>query len=137
MMMFLRRPLSLLSSPGLRRQRRGGERQSFRGGKKKSASFATLTSNTTHKEESSFFQSRLYSPKPTSLSHIQSAYVHLPFCKQKCHYCDFATQIIGDRRTGQDGGKINDAMDLYTDFVCREITHQGRLRGTYEKTSSR
>ena len=28
-------------------------------------------------------------------------------------------------------------MDAYTDFVCREITHQGRLRGTYEKTSSR
>ncbi len=144
MMMFLRRPLSLLSSPGLRRQQqrqRGGGRTRFRGGgggKKKRASFATLTSNNdTNKEESFIFQSRLYSPKPTRLSHIQSAYVHLPFCKQKCHYCDFATQIIGDRRTGRDGGEINDAMDVYTDFVCREITHQGRLRGTYEKTSSR
>ena len=140
--MFLRRPLSLLSSSGLRRQRRqrGGERHGFRGGgKKKRASFATLTTSTndTNKEESFIFQSRLHSPKPTRLSHIQSAYVHLPFCKQKCHYCDFATQIIGDRRTGRDGGKINDAMDAYTDFVCREITHQGRLRGTYEKTSSR
>ena len=143
MMMFLRRPLSLLSSSGLRRQRRqrGGERHGFRGGgkKKRASSFATLTTSTndTNKEESSIFQSRLHSPKPTRLSHIQSAYVHLPFCKQKCHYCDFATQIIGDRRIGRDGGKINDAMDAYTDFVCREITHQGRLRGTYEKTSSR
>ena len=143
MMMFLRRPLSLLSSSGLRRQRRqrGGERHGFRGGgkKKRASSFATLTTSTndTNKEESFIFQSRLHSPKPTRLSHIQSAYVHLPFCKQKCHYCDFATQIIGDRRTGRDGGKINDAMDVYTDFACREITHQGRLRGTYEKTSSR
>ena len=28
-------------------------------------------------------------------------------------------------------------MEEYADAVCREIAHQGRLRGTYEKTSSR
>jgi coproporphyrinogen III oxidase-like Fe-S oxidoreductase len=61
--------------------------------------------------------------------------VHLPFCKQKCHYCDFATQIVGGNH--QKSEKILDAMDAYTDFVCREITHQGRLRGTYDRTASR
>ena len=28
-------------------------------------------------------------------------------------------------------------MEEYADAVCREIAHQGRLRGTYEKTRSR
>ena len=87
------------------------------------------------KEESKRFQSKLYAPKATTLTPIRSAYVHLPFCKQKCHYCDFATQIVGGNH--QKSGKILDAMDTYTDFVCREITHQGRLRGTYDRTASR
>jgi len=69
---------------------------------------------------------------------IESAYVHLPFCAQKCHYCDFATQIVGpNTQWKRGGGAIEDAMEEYADAVCREIAHQGRLRGTYEKTRSR
>ena len=71
---------------------------------------------------------------------IESAYVHLPFCAQKCHYCDFATQIVGPNTQQwkkKRGGAIEDAMVEYADAVCREIAHQGRLRGTYEKTRSR
>ena len=74
---------------------------------------------------------------------VKSAYVHLPFCAQKCHYCDFATQIVGPNTTQwkknkRGGGAIvEDAMEEYADAVCREIAHQGRLRGTYEKTRSR
>lgn len=72
---------------------------------------------------------------------IESAYVHLPFCAQKCHYCDFATQVVGPNtqqwKKKRGGGAIEDAMEEYADAVCREIAHQGRLRGTYEKTRSR
>ena len=28
---------------------------------------------------------------------VHSAYVHLPFCKRKCHYCDFSVVALGQR----------------------------------------
>ena len=24
-------------------------------------------------------------------------YIHLPFCRRRCHYCDFPIQVVGDR----------------------------------------
>ncbi|KAK3243301.1 hypothetical protein CYMTET_47041, partial [Cymbomonas tetramitiformis] len=50
--------------------------------------------------------------------HPTAAYVHLPFCKRRCHYCDFA--IIA---TGRDGKQdhVLAAMEAYVDTVCKEI----------------
>jgi len=40
-------------------------------------------------------------------------YVHIPFCKQKCKYCDFNSFYInGEEKIGK-----------YIDAVCKEITH--------------
>ncbi len=39
------------------------------------------------------------------------AYVHIPFCIQRCHYCDFATYSKDQIQ----------ANDEYVDHVCREI----------------
>ncbi len=41
----------------------------------------------------------------------QAVYVHIPFCRQKCLYCDFASYA----------GFSEEAMTQYADAVCREI----------------
>ncbi|MEO0771329.1 MAG: radical SAM family heme chaperone HemW, partial [Cyanobacteria bacterium J06649_4] len=30
----------------------------------------------------------------------RSAYVHIPFCRRRCFYCDFAISVVGDRKRG-------------------------------------
>jgi len=42
---------------------------------------------------------------------IQGIYIHIPFCLQKCLYCDFASFPQQDRET----------MTKYTDSLCQEI----------------
>lgn len=39
-------------------------------------------------------------------------YIHVPFCKSRCSYCDFATDVW---RSG-------DAVERYVDALCREIS---------------
>ncbi len=42
----------------------------------------------------------------------QALYLHIPFCKKRCNYCDFATQAIS----------CNDSrLDSFTDDLIREI----------------
>jgi oxygen-independent coproporphyrinogen-3 oxidase len=38
-------------------------------------------------------------------------YLHIPFCKSRCSYCDFATDVW----------RSSDAVDRYVDALCREI----------------
>lgn len=38
-------------------------------------------------------------------------YLHIPFCKSRCSYCDFATDVYRD----------NDAVDRYVAALCSEI----------------
>lgn len=38
-------------------------------------------------------------------------YVHIPFCKSRCSYCDFATDVYRD----------SGAVQTYVDALCREI----------------
>ena len=45
-----------------------------------------------------------------------AVYVHIPFCLQKCLYCDFASYA----------GYGEDAMRFYAEAVCREIRLQSR-----------
>jgi coproporphyrinogen III oxidase-like Fe-S oxidoreductase len=66
---------------------------------------------------------------------ITSAYVHLPFCKKKCLYCDFPVIALGARSassSGRAGMSIitsyegDSMMDSYVDALCREIELTGR-----------
>lgn len=55
----------------------------------------------------------LYQLPPTS------AYVHLPFCRKRCHYCDFPIVALGSSSNQSHDGdpRITD----YIELICREI----------------
>src|SRR5688572_32528715 len=38
-------------------------------------------------------------------------YLHIPFCKSRCSYCDFATDVY----------RSDDAVQRYVNALCREI----------------
>ncbi len=46
-----------------------------------------------------------------------SAYIHIPFCRRRCYYCDFPITVLGDRHKA----KISPWISEYVDFLCKEI----------------
>lgn len=47
----------------------------------------------------------------------RSAYIHIPFCRRRCYYCDFPISVLGDRRRGENSGMVAD----YVEILCQEI----------------
>mmetsp|Transcript_7010 Transcript_7010/g.25857 ORF Transcript_7010/g.25857 Transcript_7010/m.25857 type:complete len:518 (+) Transcript_7010:119-1672(+) len=63
-----------------------------------------------------------------------AAYVHVPFCKRRCYYCDFPISVVGNK--GAESAFVRDGMQSYTDTVLREIdataSSQEQLNGALD-----
>ncbi len=46
-----------------------------------------------------------------------SAYIHIPFCRRRCYYCDFPISVLGDKTNTNTSGSITE----YVGFLCEEI----------------
>ena len=64
---------------------------------------------------------------PPSMEPITSAYLHLPFCRRRCHYCDFAISLVGD---DAESPIALQGMRRYVDFLIREIALAPYSRST-------
>ncbi|MGK7939190.1 MAG: radical SAM family heme chaperone HemW [Crocosphaera sp.] len=46
-----------------------------------------------------------------------SVYIHIPFCRRRCYYCDFPISVLGDKVDTNKSGSVSQ----YVDFLCQEI----------------
>jgi putative oxygen-independent coproporphyrinogen III oxidase len=51
------------------------------------------------------------------MSGVTAAYLHIPFCRRRCFYCDFPIAVVGDRRHGGNSQSIQH----YVALLCQEI----------------
>lgn len=48
---------------------------------------------------------------------ISAVYIHIPFCRRRCFYCDFPITVLGDSA----GNKYSRWQREYVSFLCEEI----------------
>jgi putative oxygen-independent coproporphyrinogen III oxidase len=65
-----------------------------------------------------------------SLIELKSVYIHIPFCRRRCYYCDFPITVLGDRLRGSASGMI----EQYLDWLCAEIRATPAQTGKHLQT---
>ncbi|KAI3454968.1 hypothetical protein Pfo_011631 [Paulownia fortunei] len=51
----------------------------------------------------------------------KSAYIHLPFCRKRCHYCDFPIIALGSSSSIPEKDNDDPRISNYVETLCREI----------------
>lgn len=51
-----------------------------------------------------------------SFKKITGIYLHIPFCRRRCYYCDFPIKIVGESKSTQ-----KTASQQYTSYLLKEI----------------
>ncbi|MEO0520449.1 MAG: radical SAM family heme chaperone HemW [Cyanobacteria bacterium P01_A01_bin.116] len=59
----------------------------------------------------------LKTAQATAPTIARSAYIHIPFCRRRCYYCDFAISVVGDRKRGD----TSPTIETYVESLIREI----------------
>ncbi|MBW4483885.1 MAG: radical SAM family heme chaperone HemW [Tildeniella torsiva UHER 1998/13D] len=57
------------------------------------------------------------------ISRPASAYVHIPFCRRRCFYCDFPISVLGNHQRGETSGTV----ESYVELLCEEIAATPKL----------
>jgi putative oxygen-independent coproporphyrinogen III oxidase len=65
----------------------------------------------------SFPELNVLSPQSGVWDSPIAAYIHIPFCRRRCFYCDFPVSVIGDRLRGETSLSIQQ----YVNWICEEI----------------
>ena len=81
-------------------------------------------------EQSSLQPAALSPTQPPAISGqdpraVTAAYVHLPFCKRKCFYCDFPVVAVGT--AGVNAPAAADRFSNYVALLTREIVATSRV----------
>ncbi|WP_448562083.1 radical SAM family heme chaperone HemW [Trichothermofontia sp.] len=62
---------------------------------------------------------------------VTAAYVHIPFCRRRCYYCNFAISVLGDRRRGEASGTIRHYLTVLAQEIRQTPSRGQRLETVF------